>query len=386
MNGHLEIVQMLIEATAPVKYPDLQQESPLLLAAIGGHFEVIKRLRTAGAKIRPTSTASQAILACSTGFMGADILKVLLEEGLSPDSTGDQGETCLHRAAASGLISVMRHLIDAGGRVDAQDSIGRTPLMRACAGKHLEAVSVLIAAKSDLTITDQEGHSALSWASNQNHEILDRLLDHGAPVNYVDVAGRTPLFEACLAGDCSTVQTLLDHGAKIDARTNAILFHEKTSVTLPRGCTPLMAAALIDHPILINTLTDANLEDLDLNQRRTSLLLAAEHGNYEAFLALLNRGSRLTARSSLGRSVLELAVMGGNVKILDHLMSLHKNELKTKKQPLFSSEEFTRATYSVPRVHRIPGDMVARLKKLSLPGNKFYEGVELADPQERLFS
>jgi ankyrin repeat protein len=284
--------------------------------------------------------------------MGTETLKVLLEEGISPDYIGDMGETCLHRAAASGLTSVMRQLIDAGASVNAQDSIGRTPLMRACAGRHLDAVSVLIADGADLAIKDYEGYSALSWASNQNHDILELLLAHKPPLDSVDIVERTSLLEACLARDCYTLQLLVIQGAQIDTRTNSTLFHKKTSVTLPPRCTPLMAAALMNHPVLIDTLTGANLEEQDSGEGRTSLLLAAEKGNYEAFQTLIRKGSLLTAKNSSGQSVLELAVKGGNVKILEHLTDLLKNELKSKKERLFTPEELRRAVYtgnSLPR-------------------------------------
>lgn len=318
--------------------------------------------------------------------MGSYTLKVLLEEGISPDTVGDQGETCLHRAAASGLIGIMGQLIAAGGNVNAQDSIGRTPLMRACAGKHLEAVSNLIAAQSELALKDQEGLPALSWASSQNHKILHKLLGCGVPVDSVDLAGRTALFHACLTEDRLTVQMLLDHGARIDTKNNSELFYKKTAVTLPPGCTPLMAAALMNHPVLINTLASANLEEKDSGKGRTSLLLAAEKGNYEAFQTLVSKGSLLTAKNSSRQSVLELAASGGNVKILEYLINLHKIELKTSKQPLFSSEEFKRAIHTGRFGEALPKSMLATLKKLSLPGDKYYEGVELGDPHERLFS
>lgn len=62
--------------------------------------------------------------------------------------------------------------------------------------------------------TDNDGGSALAWATERGHTGLVRLfLAHGAKVDQADNDGRTPLMRAAKLGQKAVVKILLQNGA-----------------------------------------------------------------------------------------------------------------------------------------------------------------------------
>ncbi|MFN2222535.1 MAG: ankyrin repeat domain-containing protein, partial [Candidatus Promineifilaceae bacterium] len=51
-NGHLEVVQTLVEAGADVNEPAMRGWTPLMKAAFFGHDEIVQSLLEAGAELR----------------------------------------------------------------------------------------------------------------------------------------------------------------------------------------------------------------------------------------------------------------------------------------------------------------------------------------------
>jgi ankyrin repeat protein len=123
LNGHLRVVQLLLGAKATVNPADLSENSPLLLALIGGHAEVADILSSKGAEIKNKESAEQALLACSMCPDGMEALQLLIEYGISPDCTNFLGESSLHIATTAGLADIMKFLMKVGVDVNARDSM-----------------------------------------------------------------------------------------------------------------------------------------------------------------------------------------------------------------------------------------------------------------------
>ena len=64
---------------------------------------------------------------------------------------------------------------------------------------------------------------------------LSRVLHSGADLTFVNSSGDTALHYAARRGDPEIIQSMLEHGACVDARST------------PRLCTPLMAAVIQAH-------------------------------------------------------------------------------------------------------------------------------------------
>jgi ankyrin repeat protein len=58
-------------------------------------------------------------------------------------------------------------------------------------------------------------------AMKANHQLLEYLLDKGASVEYRDALGMTPLHYATLGGSAACINTLIQHGAPLNAATHS---------------------------------------------------------------------------------------------------------------------------------------------------------------------
>ena len=107
-------------------------ESPLMLAAMGGHLELAKRLIDKGADVNKT------------------------------------GWTPLHYAATRGHTAVITLLLDHYAYIDASSPNGTTPLMMAAFYGTPSAVKVLLEAGADPMIKNDQGLSAIDFAHRNN--------------------------------------------------------------------------------------------------------------------------------------------------------------------------------------------------------------------------
>lgn len=107
-------------------------ESPLMLAALGGHLEVVKMLIARGADVN--------------------------KPGWAP----------LHYAATRGHLDVMRRLLDENAYIDAASPNGTTPLMMASFYGTPSAVKLLLEAGADPMLKNQQDLSAIDFAQRAN--------------------------------------------------------------------------------------------------------------------------------------------------------------------------------------------------------------------------
>jgi len=182
------------------------------------------------------------------------------------------------------------------------------------------------------------------------------------------------------------VKLLLGYGANPHARTGQVV--EVKGKKIPRGSTALMTATIMNEAKVIEVLcaSKKGLEDIEFEERRTSLLLAAEHGTLATFHALVKGGASLRARSSGGLSALDLAVRGLNIEVLESLISFQKRRLKARKEGIFSREEFSAAISIMPNGGKaLSAEMLIKLMELGVRVEQSDNCVPLTDPTEELW-
>ena len=172
----------------------------------------------------------------------------------TPPSESDiEGYRGLHRAAHDGDVAAIRKHVAEGADLEARDRAGRTPLHVAAFASEDDAVRALAEAGADLNALEHraydivtiaavaddldmvdlsltlgasagsftspyDGTALIAAAHLGHHEVVERLIEGGAPLDHVNNLDWTALIEAVVLGDGGsdhilTVRALVDAGA-----------------------------------------------------------------------------------------------------------------------------------------------------------------------------
>lgn len=126
-------------------------------------------------------------------------------------------------------------------------------------------------------------------------ESLNRLPDSTPALDAATTQAPPPLIAATLAGDLSTVQSLLDRGTEPN-----LTYHSNTALTYAArdGLTDI-ARLLLDQGADVNWIDREGV---------TPLILAAFKNHLELAQLLLNQGADLTVKDQWGRTALDYAL------------------------------------------------------------------------------
>jgi len=167
-SDNKEIVQLLINAGAPVNPSVTALWSPLSDAAFAKHFGIMKLLLQSGANVDAPDHRGVPLLV-STGFFDPTVTNILLEAGADPNAADREGETALMKAAGHGVKETVKVLIEHHADVNRKDAKGRTALMHAAAGHRSDAIPLLLENGADPNARDYEGKSSLDLADKSNN-------------------------------------------------------------------------------------------------------------------------------------------------------------------------------------------------------------------------
>ncbi|CAE6946172.1 Ankrd17 [Symbiodinium sp. CCMP2592] len=183
-RGHLQMVQLLLEAGADKDGDDGSVQPPLQAACRWGKLEVARFLVSVGAdkdRLAITFTAMYG----STPLMEAsrrghvDVVKFLLEARADKERRNTRGETALHWASSAGRSETVSLLLEAGADVHQTTAAGSTPLLEAWRLGHLDAACRLRCAGADLgrvplfQVADNTPYEDV-FLSSSNFSCLDR--------------------------------------------------------------------------------------------------------------------------------------------------------------------------------------------------------------------
>lgn len=212
-------------------------------------------------------------------FSDTKMIKLLLKCGVSLEIRGDFGRTVLHEAVGKkNNTENVKLLLDQKIDVDVKDNYGVTPLMIA--------------------------------AENGNNEIIKILLKYGADVNKVDNDGWSALLWACYKGQNGTAKFLLNNGSDVNIVTD-------------NGFSPIIMSKIFNNYRLTELLYNFNAKEISDNNEKLmefQLLKAAETGNYEKTIELINIGVNKNCYDSRMRTPIFLAAKNGHYKTVKILL------------------------------------------------------------------
>ena len=134
LHRRIEMVEFLLEQGCP-QQEDLEGNSPLHCAALGGDAEVARALIRAGADLEAANHELDRPLHLAASVGNLEVVEVILEEGGQLYSRGSQENTALHLAAGAAQVEIMEELVKRGIKIDDVNSSGEHPVHLA-AGVH----------------------------------------------------------------------------------------------------------------------------------------------------------------------------------------------------------------------------------------------------------
>lgn len=290
-NGHLRVVQLLLEKGANAGLIGGVHNSPLQAAAWGEHYAIVLELLRSGKVDVNASLNESARMYCAlqaAAYRGEDsIVSALIKAGAvvdipEPEKEGTQFGLPLQAAMHGGHISTAQILLDAGADINAVSGAtgvagtSATALQAAAWGGHREAVRFLIRRGADVRQVAGTFGSALHAAINQGQkEIVDILLENGA-----DIHERVGKYG-------NSLQAAADSGNE-----------QLVRMVLNAGINPNIKGGYFKSP----------------------LIAAAENGNLTIVTLLVEAGAKLELRDHNYGTALEAATYAGNIDVARFLL------------------------------------------------------------------
>ncbi|XP_061488321.1 ankyrin repeat and SAM domain-containing protein 1A isoform X7 [Rhineura floridana] len=247
LNGHKDVVEVLLRNDALTNVADCKGCYPLHLAAWKGDAEIVKLLIHQGpshTKVNEQNNDNETALHCAAQYGHTEVVKVLLEELTDPTMRNNKFETPLDLAALYGRLEVVKMLLNAHPNLLSCNTKKHTPLHLAARNGHKAVVHVLLDAGMDNNYQTEKGSALHEAALFGKTDVVQILLAAGIDVNIKDNRGLTALEIvrelpsqksqqiAALIEDCTTGKKM----AKAEEKTPpASATSTETSVRVPQG-------------------------------------------------------------------------------------------------------------------------------------------------------
>uniref|UniRef100_A0A8C7B2Z6 Ankyrin repeat and sterile alpha motif domain containing 1A n=1 Tax=Neovison vison TaxID=452646 RepID=A0A8C7B2Z6_NEOVI len=296
LNGHKDVVEVLLRNDALTNVADSKGCYPLHLAAWKGDAQIVRLLIHQG----PSHTR--------VNEQNALEIKEFKKYGpFDPyiNAKNNDNETALHCAAQYGHTEVVKVLLEELTDPTMRNNKFETPLDLAALYGRLEVVKMLLNAHPNLLGCNTRKHTPLHLAARNGHRaVVQVLLDAGMDSNYQTEKG-SALHEAALFGKTDVVQILLAAGIDVNIKDNRGLTALDTVRELPSQKSQQIAALIEDHmtgkrgakeadrtptsqgPLISSMVSVSQESQGDVEKAVTELIIdfdtnAEEEGPYEA--------------------------------------------------------------------------------------------------------
>jgi len=193
VNGHVEIMSLLLDKGATVNLVDNEGETALGYAAMGGHVKALKLLLTKGADLNHRNKYGEGALTAaldSSGHPQPEAAKYLLEQGEKP------GPIDLFCVPRTGDLTIVRMVYEQGDfhkLAELEERMGYSVLSRLQGPDDVEILEFLAQMGANLNQPNSEGQTILMFMTSYPDR-LSMALKLGADVNCRDLEGRSLLF------------------------------------------------------------------------------------------------------------------------------------------------------------------------------------------------
>jgi ankyrin repeat protein len=150
-------------------------------------------------------------------------VEYLIKNGADVNHQNRQGQSPVFLAVQYGATESLELLCQHGANVNFIDSENDkkfwSPIFYALAKSNYESAELLIHYGADLNIVDRQKSTPIFYAMHDT-KLLELLVKNGANLEFSNVYGRTPLFDAVFTGNPHKVELLLNQGVNVDHKDN----------------------------------------------------------------------------------------------------------------------------------------------------------------------
>jgi len=232
-EGDIATAKVMLDAGVDINQTDVDGTSGLVIGIMNKKYTFAKFLLDRGADPNVTDVKGRAALYAAIDARDEDWSALPMRKELDPMPSADLIKAILSHGA--NLNAQLTHNLPGRSGMDYGDVAldqGSTPFMRAARSGDAAVMRMLLQAGADPKITTKDGNNALLFAAgigyrdkqtqgteNDALEALKLCLAQGMDLNQTNGKGETALHGAANRGSDLLVKFLVEHGAKLDAKS-----------------------------------------------------------------------------------------------------------------------------------------------------------------------
>lgn len=306
------------------------ERTPLILAAHMGQADAVAALLQRGAKVNardrtnnsPEARGDTALIKAAQRDH-TEVIRVLLTQGkgITVDAQTKEGQTPLSLVVEAEDLEAVKLLHTHGARINHPGGTGASMLVGTVLHKRYEVLEYLVANGADINMSDNNGQSPLMQAILYNskemktiQKWLEKFITYKPKLDFMQLkgdGGYSAMHLAARFGFVDVGRLLLDRGATLDIKS------------LLTGGTPLHTAASANQIDFARVLIKrkANLEIVD-RLGSTPLLTAALVLDPDMVEVLVDAGAAVNVKSTVNPLVTPMVFAAGNPNPFDHRKSV----------------------------------------------------------------
>jgi len=232
-EGDIETAKVMLDAGVDINQTDVDGTSGLVISAMNKKYTFTKFLLDRGADPNVTDVKGRAVLYAVIDARDEDWSALPMRKETDPLPSLDLIQAIVaHKANVNAKLT---HNLPGRSGMDYGDVAldeGATPFMRAARSGDVPVMRILVAAGADPKQATKDGNNALLFAAGigyrdkqtqgtdeQALEAVKLCMDQGLDINQANGKGETALHGAANRGSDLLVKFLVEHGAKLDAKS-----------------------------------------------------------------------------------------------------------------------------------------------------------------------